>query len=121
MNQYSSAAIRYTVVLLFLWFAIAQLINPGMWTTFLPEWTGYFPIPGEILVRLNGLAELLLAILLAAGVYTRIVSGLLGLHLFMIAITAGGAIGVRDAALAFVAFALAGTPADKWTVDNHSA
>lgn len=98
--------LRYTWIALFVWFGIMQLIDPGMWVGYLPEWTGYMPIPGEMLVQLNGWSEITLAILLALGVWVRPVLLLLTLHLFGIAIQAGGAVGVRDAALAMIGVAL---------------
>lgn len=118
MNTLSaSILLRYSIVLLFGWFSIQQLINPAFWVGFLPEWTGYFPIPGEMLVRLNGWLELILALMLLCGVYTRFVATLLSLHLLGIAWTAGGATGVRDGILALCTFCLALAPPDRWTVD----
>lgn len=117
MSLTSTQVVRISAVLLFLWFGFQQLVSPGNWVGFLPAWTGYFPVPGEMLVQLNGWAEIILAALLAIGVSTRIVAALLGAHLFFIALSAGGAIGVRDAALAFMTSSLClGTP-DAWTFD----
>ena len=120
MSTTSGAAIRYIMALLFLWFGTQQLLHPGMWTGFLPEWTEHFPVAPSVLIRLNGIGEVVGAILLAIGVRTRIVSGLLGAHLLVIAWTVGGTIGVRDAALGGVVLALAGTAPDRWTIDARS-
>lgn len=117
MTITSSQVVRVSVVALFLWFGFQQLISPGNWVGFLPGWTGYLPIPGEMLVQLNGWAEVVLAILLAMGVSTRIVAALLGIHLFFIALSAGGAIGVRDAALAVMTLSLVVGVPDAWTFD----
>ncbi|MCB9798313.1 DoxX family membrane protein [Candidatus Nomurabacteria bacterium] len=106
--------LRYTWVLLFVWFATQQLLHPEMWTVFLPEWTGYFPIPPEMLIQLNGWFEYVLALLLALGIWQRPVVAVLALHLFGIAIETGGAIGVRDAALAMIGVALLSAPIDGW-------
>lgn len=113
-------AVRYTAVALFLWFGIAQLRDAATWVGFLPEWTGYLPIPGEMLVQLNGLVEVVLATALGIGALTRATAALLGLHLLGIAITAGGAIGVRDAALALMTLSLALAPADALTLDARA-
>jgi len=83
----------------------------------LPEWFGYIPIPGEIIVRLNGFVEVLLAIMLILGVYVRIIAAFLALHLFMIAASIGGATGVRDLVLAISTGLLALNVPDKWTLD----
>lgn len=109
--------IRYTMVFLFLWFGYQQIANPEMWTTYLPEWTGYFPMPSNMIVQLNGFFEIIFALLLLAGIFTRVAAGLLGLHLLGIAFTVGGAIGVRDFALAMTSIALAFSKPDEWTVD----
>lgn len=113
----TAIVVRYSAVALFLWFGIAQIYSPTIWVGFLPEWTGYFPIPGEMLVQLNGLLETVLALALFIGILTRAASILLGLHLFGIALTAGGAIGVRDAVLAAMTFSLAFSKPDQFTLD----
>lgn len=112
--------VRMSAVLLFLWFGVQQLVAPGAWVDFLPAWTGYFPIPGEMLVQLNGLMEVILAVLLALGVSTRLVAAVLGVHLLPIAITVGGAIGVRDAALAVMTLSLCVGMPDAWTMDARA-
>ncbi len=115
----SKLVLRWSFALLFAWFGAQQLIDASSWVGFLPEFTGYLPIPGEMLVQLNGWLELCLAILLIAGYQTRLVSAFLALHLFGIAATVGGAIGVRDAALGCMGVALALQPVDEWTVDRY--
>ena len=118
MNNLSLKILRYSWVLLFLWFGWQQMINPGAWTAFLPEWTGYFPIPAEMLIQLNGWLEIIGAILLLFGAYIRPVAIILSLHLLGIAITAGGAIGVRDFILAMMALSLAVAEPDDWAIDK---
>ena len=118
--QASGALLRVAYVALFAWFGAQQLLDPSAWVGFLPEWTGYFPIPGEMLVQLNGLLELCLAALLALGVFTRPIAAFLALHLLGIAISAGGATGVRDAGLAAIGIALALNQPDRWTLDTRN-
>lgn len=103
------------------WSAIQQIVDPGIWVGYLPTWTGYLPIPGEMFVMLNGWSELVLAALLAAGCFTRVISIVLGLHLPGIAWTAGGAVGVRDATLAVRLWALAAGKTDIWMLDASVA
>lgn len=118
-----SIIVRYASVALFLWFGVAQLTDPIMWSGFLPEWTGSFPMSGATLVQLNGLFEIVLALALGVGVFTRVVATLLGIHLLGIAMTVGGAIGVRDAVLAVMTTSLAFAAPDRLTLDakNHIA
>lgn len=113
----SRVILRWSFAALFFWFGSQQLLQPADWIGFLPEFTGYFPIPAEMLVQLNGWLEVVCAFMLLIGVYTRWVAGFLALHLFGIALTAGGAIGVRDAVLGMMGVALAMSPADDWTFD----
>lgn len=120
MNNRSLILLRYAWVALFLWFGVEQLASPATWVSYLPVWTGYMPIPGEMLVQLNGWLELVLAFMLLVGIYTRGVAILLSLHLFGIAVTAGGAIGMRDAVLGMMGISLAFSPADAWTLDAKS-
>lgn len=86
---------------------------------FLPLWTGYFPIPGEMLIQLNGWMELVLAGTLLLGFYTRFSATILALHLAGIAVSIGGAIGVRDLALATACASLALDVPDAWTLDRR--
>jgi len=117
MNNLSRQVLRFGFALLFLWFGYQHILDPSVWLGFLPEWTGYLPIPGETLVQINGLFAIISALFLILGVYTRVVALILGFHLIAIALEAGGATGVRDAALAMCALALASSEPDKWTVD----
>lgn len=116
----SRVVLRWSWVLLFLWFGTQQLIHPSQWTAFLPSWTGYFPVPAEMLIQLNGWMELCLAALLFVGSFTRLSALILSAHLAGIAISVGGAVGVRDAALAMVGISIALGGPDEWTLDEKS-
>lgn len=117
-NLVGRAILRYSWALLFFWFGFAQLTDAASWVIYLPEWTGYLPIPGEMLVQINGLLEVCCATLLALGIHTRIIAGFLGFHLLGIAASVGGATGVRDAALGAVGIALALQTPDTLTLDS---
>lgn len=121
MADTSRQILRYGFVFLFLWFGYQQLARPELWLGFLPEWTGYLPIPGEMLVRLNGWLEIAGALFLAVGAYTRLVSLLLALHLLLIAAETGGAVGTRDIVLSLAGLALAASAPDNWTLDRRAA
>ncbi len=119
MNQNSLKLLRFGYVILFAWFGVMQLLYPQMWLSYLPEWIGYLPIPGEMLVTLNGWFEIIAAIMLLVGVQTRIISFILGLHLFFIAYTAGGAVGMRDFVLGILGVSIAMNEVDDWTLDSR--
>lgn len=121
MSKLSSAIIRLSLAALFLWFGFQQLLHPDAWTVYLPQWTGYLPVPGVMLVRLNGWMEIVLGTAMAAGLFVRIASAVLGAHLLLIAISVGGAVGARDFALAASTLALALSAPDAWTLDRRLA
>lgn len=74
-------------------------------------------MPAEMLIQINGWMEVCLAALLLLGTYTRFVTAFLALHLAGIAISVGGAIGVRDATLAMVGVSMSLGGPDEWTLD----
>lgn len=117
MSKPSSVIIRLSLALLFLWFGVQQLLHPDAWTVYLPPWTGYLPVPGTMLVRLNGWMEVVLGAAMAAGLFVRAASAVLGAHLLLIALSVGGAVGARDLALAATTLALALSAPDAWTID----
>lgn len=120
MSSYSLLVLRLTFSALFYWFGIEQLTEAEEWVGFLPDWIGYLPIPGEMLVQLNGLFEVVCATALLIGVYTRWIAGFLAIHLFGIALSAGGAIGVCYAALGMMGVVLAMSESDPWTLDTKA-
>ncbi|MBI5728801.1 MAG: DoxX family protein [Candidatus Magasanikbacteria bacterium] len=117
MSRVSTLMVRYAFAVLFLWFGTEQLLNPDMWVAFLPAWTGYLPVPSLMLIQFNGWFEIVFALLLALGGFTRLVAAALSLHLLGIAVTAGGAIGMRDFALSIMGGALVFSRPDAWTLD----
>lgn len=117
MNQRSAVLIRYALTGLFLWFGFRQLINPEAWTGFLPEWTGYLPMPAEMMIQLNGWLEIVAAVMMGLGIWTRLAAGVLGIHLIGIAASVGSAIGVRDAVLGLCTLAITLSSPDHWTLD----
>lgn len=117
MSQHSLKILRYSLAFLFFWFGTQQLMNPEVWVVFLPEWLGYIPIPAEIIIQLNGWMEVIFSVLLLLGVFTRAVAFILGVHLVGIAVSVGGAIGVRDFVLGLSSIVLTFSKPDEWTVD----
>lgn len=119
MNDISKPLLRYSLAALFLWFGWQQLADPALWIGFLPEWTAYFPVPGEMIVRLNGWLEIVGAFFLIIGIFTKLAAWILGLHLLAIALATGGALGVRDGVLALACFSLALASPDHLTLEKR--
>jgi uncharacterized membrane protein YphA (DoxX/SURF4 family) len=104
---FSYRLLKYSLVGVFLYFSLSQLIAPADWVGLLPSWTGYLPIPGEMLIRLNGWFEFMACAALLLGVFPRLMAWLLGLHLFGIALSLSGPTRVRDLGLALAMISLA--------------
>lgn len=109
--------LRLGMAIVFAWFGSRQLLDPSGWTAFVPEFTSNPWISPETIILLNGWTEVVGAILLVIGLWTRPAALILGLHMLFIAIETGGAIGVRDFGLAVACLALALTTPDRWTLD----
>ncbi|MBI5797949.1 DoxX family membrane protein [Candidatus Woesearchaeota archaeon] len=119
LQPYAPLVLRYTIAALFLWFGVNQLLNPGIWVAWLPDWltTTYFN-PLSIII-FNGSFEVLFGALLALGLFTRLSALLLSIHLFGIAFTIGyNDIGIRDTALALAALAVMFYGPGKYALDK---
>lgn len=105
MSQYAPLILRIGLGIVMLWFGYQQLAQPDNWIGWVPEWISAFGLSAPNVVFLNGIFEVAAGALLILGVFTRIVSMLLFLHLILIILEIGfTAIGMRDVAIA-VAFA----------------
>jgi len=114
IKKYSPVVLRFGIAIVFLWFGFSQLKNPSSWTGFLPA----FLNSSVAFIYLNGIGEIILAILLLLGLFTRTSSFLLGLHLVGIIFTLGyGAIAVRDLGLAIATFSIFLHGADEFCLD----
>lgn len=119
IERFAPLVLRIGIALVFFWFGSQQLMNPSVWVGFVPEPFQDIFIPVETLVRLNGWAEIVLAFMLVMGFWLRVVGVLLFLHLFMIAVDTGGAIGVRDFGLSIASLTVALLVPDTWSVDAY--
>jgi len=122
MKNWAQIVLRIGLGLVVIYFGSQQLMDPVSWVSYLPSWTASLPFGQTSFIYLNGWFELVFGILLIAGFYTRIVSGLLALHLASIVFTIGyNEIGVRDFGLtvALASIALYGPSA--WSLDEFFA
>ena len=111
--------LRISLAILFLWFGFSQLLDPSAWTSWVPAWaeslTGLEP---RMIVLLNGGFEIAMGVLLALGLYARVASVLLGLHLAVLVFEIGlTPIGFRDFAIMGAVFALALMDPDEYSLD----
>lgn len=120
IKRFSPLVLRTGIAIVFLWFGFSQLSNPSAWTRMMPEYVQtIIPIGANNLIFLNGFVEIVLAILLLLGLYTRTVSLLLTLHLLHIVTILGyGATAARDLALAIATFSIFLHGADDFCLDR---
>jgi uncharacterized membrane protein YphA (DoxX/SURF4 family) len=89
--------LRYGLTVVYLWFGISQLLDPPTWVGWVPAWITGLGLPGQTVIVANGLFELIFALLLGLGLFTRVASGLLLAHIVVITVEVGfNAVGVRD-------------------------
>jgi len=119
MSEYSKIILRVGLSLVFLWFGFSQLIDAESWTVFVPEVALNFGLSAGNIVFLNGMAEVVLGLLLILGIFTRASALILSLHLFGISFGLGyNAIMIRDLGLAIATFSVFLSGRDKWCLDN---
>lgn len=111
--------LRVGLAILFLWFGFSQILDQAAWVSWVPEWASNITgLEAEMIVLLNGSAEIALGILLALGLYIRPAAILLGLHLALITFEIGlNSVGMRDFAIMMATFALALMPPDPYSLD----
>ncbi len=119
MKTFAPATLRTGLSLVFLWFGTQQLLYTSMWVKLIPQslidMTGF---TAETFVRFNGSFEVVFGICLLLGLFTRVVSLLLALHMLHITFVVGyNAIGVRDFGLAISTVALFLLGPHGWSVD----
>lgn len=103
LKTYSPTVLRIGMALIAIWFGAQELLNPQMWTGYIPDSVIAFSnLSANFLVHMNGSFELVLGIALLLGIKTRITALLLTLHMLDITYVVGyGALGIRDLGLAF--------------------
>lgn len=109
LKEYGFPLLRIALALVFLWFSISQLIAPNDWTGYLPGFIQNIKnVDPIIFIYTNAIFELVFAVLLILGIFTKISAFLLGIHLLGISISLGwNAIAIRDYGLAFATLAIA--------------
>ena len=120
MSKYNSLVLRVGLGLVLLWFGISEVINPVSMQGYIPSWFRailFFNV--NTFIFLNGVIEILLAVLLILGLFTRLVAILTALHLLAITIAVGyNEIGVRDFGLFMAALSLALMREHPFSLDN---
>lgn len=119
-KDFGPAILRVGIAAVYLYFGISQLINPDLFVFWLPDWTNSLPLSQTMFIYANGVFEVIFGALLALGLFTRISSLLLGLHLAAITFSIGFTqIGVRDFGLTLATFAIFFQGKDKYSLDSY--
>lgn len=112
----SSVVLRLAMAGVVMWFGVSQLSNQNLWVGFIPDWAvSLSHLSAVTLVRLNGVFEVVTGLLLAVGLWVRLVAAFLFGHLLSIVFDVGlNSLGVRDAGLSFALLAVALNGSDVW-------
>jgi uncharacterized membrane protein YphA (DoxX/SURF4 family) len=120
LEKYSKPTLRIAMSLVFLYFGFKQITSPESWISFIPSAVLAIGVSAKTLVIANAFLELGLGTLLFAGLYTRISSLILALHLFGIALSIGfNPLGVRDFGLAIATLVVFFNGIDKFCLDKR--
>jgi|SRR3989344_6703414 len=120
-DKYSKPVLRIGMSLVFLYFGFQQVTNPGDWAGFVPRFVQGFGLSVNNIVMINGIMELTLGTFLIIGLYTRLSSLILSLHLFGIAFSIFSTstdLGVRDFGLAIATLVVFFNGVDYYCIDN---
>jgi uncharacterized membrane protein YphA (DoxX/SURF4 family) len=98
--------LRAGLVIVYLYFGVSQLMDPVQWSGAVPTWSFLSFISPVTIVYMNAVFELVFAVLLAIGLWSKWVSIILGIHLGVITLAMGFTpVGVRDFGLTLATFA----------------
>ncbi len=119
-NKYAGFVLRIGMALVFYWFGIMQIINPQMFAYYVPDFVvNLVGISAQNLSFFNGISEIILATFLVFGLFTRITSILLAVHMGSITLSVGFiATGVRDFGLTIALISLALLKDQLWALDS---
>ena len=117
-KTFAPAILRYGLGLVYLWFGISQLVNPGNFIGYLPGFLFNSGYAGTFVI-INGVFEIIAGTLHILGIFTRIVAALLALHLIAITFDLGyGEVAVRDFGLAVATIVVFLWGVDSWCMER---
>lgn len=112
--------LRIGIALVIMWFGFQQLLHPIVWTGFLPGFVKSLPLTSITFIYLNGWFEVVAGLLLILGLFTRVASLLLALHLLGIVFSLGyGATAMRDLGLVIALVSIFFQGEDSWSISNR--
>lgn len=99
-SHLSPIILRVFLGIVFIYFGWTSITTPDMWSGYVPAWTSFIA-GAETLVRIHGIVEIALGLLLVMGIQTRIIALILFLDLLhIITLLEFGSVWMRDLGLA---------------------
>lgn len=119
LNEYAPIVLRISFALVILWFGFTSAFNYEALVGYLPSFAYGFGISAKGIMMINGLFEIIFGGLLMIGLFTRISSFLLFLHIIVIMFGLGyNDLAVRDFGLAFASLSVFLFGPDKFCLDK---
>lgn len=120
LKRYSAPLLRIAMSLVFIYFGFKQIISPADWTGFVPDIALSFGISALNIVIINSLVELIFGIFMLIGLFTRVSSALLTIHLLVISLSIGfNPLGIRDFGLTIATLAVFLNGPDDFCLDKR--
>ena len=119
-EEYAPLVLRISMSLVILWFGLTNIFNPQSLVGYLPKIAYSLPIEPLTFMIFTGIFEVVFGLLLIIGLFTRISSFILFLHILIIMFGLGyNDIAVRDFGLALATLVIFLNGPDKWCLDKR--
>jgi uncharacterized membrane protein YphA (DoxX/SURF4 family) len=119
-TKYGTLILRIGMSLVFYWFGIKQILDPNMFSFYVPDFAIKIFGSAQTASFYNGILEVILATLLIIGLFTKLSALILAIHLAAITIIIGFTpTGVRDFGLTVATTALVFFNPGKYSVDEY--
>lgn len=108
LSLFAPVILRLGLTAVVAWFGISQFMSPDQWVGVVPGWAKSLSgLDAATIIYINAWFEVIAALMLGIGIFTRWVALILSIHLLVIASGFGAsATGVRDFGLTMSLFAL---------------
>ena len=121
MKEHATVSIRLGLGVVFGWFGVDKFIHPEAWFKWVPAWvSGIAPVPPNMMMYAQGGLEVLIALFLVLGLFTRVIAVIASVLLAGIILSSGGIhdITIRDLGLFSAALSLAFSGASVFSIDR---
>lgn len=117
LKDYSSLILRLGLGITLFWFGITSILEPDVWSSLVPV---FIPIQPTIVVMAMAIFQMVVAVFIILGAFTRLAAFLMALSLIPIIISLGyNDVAVRDFAIFLAALSLAISGSKKLSLDSR--